>query len=75
MAKLKQNEFYCVACRDKVRSDSEDMCVKVYKNKKVKGGIPALISVCNVCDSNMSKFVKRDKKEELVKKYGKCSKK
>lgn len=74
MAKLKQNEFYCVACRKRITSHSEDMCVTVYKNKNVKGGIPALISVCNVCDSNMSKFVKRDKKDALIDKYGKCKK-
>lgn len=71
-SKLKQQEFYCVSCRGCVKSDADDMCVKVYRNKKVDGGVPALRSVCDKCGSNLTKFIKRDSKAAMTKKYGKC---
>tara|TARA_Y100000389_G_scaffold197949_1_gene233547 strand:- start:616 stop:843 length:228 start_codon:yes stop_codon:yes gene_type:complete len=68
--KLAENEFYCVKCRK--REKVKDICVKILKNKKIKGGVPTLTGECKKCDTLLYKFVKKDKKDKLVKKYGKC---
>ena len=68
---MKEREFYCVKCRKKVTEGKQDICVKIYKNKKT-GTSPALVSTCHRCGTNLSKFVKRDKVEKLTKRYGKC---
>ena len=72
MPKLTQQQFYCVKCRKKVSSSAGDMCVQTFKNKKVKGGSPALRSVCVKCGTNLTKFIKKVDKVKLTKKYGKC---
>jgi hypothetical protein len=69
---LKENEFYCVKCRKRVKSHEDDICVKIYRNKKIKGGVPVLVSSCNKCDTNLNKFIKHDSKKEMIKYYGKC---
>jgi len=68
--KLSQNEFYCVKCRR--REKGTDICVKMLKNKKIKGGVPTLVADCKKCDTVLYKFVKRTDKDKLIKKYGKC---
>lgn len=73
--KLKQRQFYCVSCRARRMVPADDICVAVLKNKKVKGGVPALVGKCNKCDqSKMYKFIKRDDKDKMIEKYGKCRK-
>mgnify|MGYP004003244281 CR=1 len=69
---LKQNQFYCVSCRGRVSAKAADMCVKVYKNKKVKGGVPALRAYCTKCGTNLTKFIKHKSKDAMQKKFGKC---
>lgn len=69
---MKQNQFYCVACRAKVLAKADDMCVQTFKNKRVKGGVPALRANCRKCGYNLTKFIKHADKEKLTKKYGKC---
>lgn len=68
--KLKQDEFYCVSCRARVKGD--DICVDVLKNRRVKGGVPTLAGYCKRCGTNVYKFVKRSAKDRLVDKYGRC---
>lgn len=68
---MKQTEFYCVKCRKKVMCDPDDMCVQIFKNKKT-GESPALRSVCPKCDTNLTKFIKRDSTDRMIEKYGKC---
>lgn len=73
MTKLKQNQFYCVACRARKKVSADDMCVKNYKNKRSKYGyVPALKASCKTCGTNMNKFIKHNDEESLTKKYGKC---
>jgi hypothetical protein len=67
-----ERQFYCVSCRKKVTVPTEDICVKIYKNKRVRGGSPALIGHCNKCDTRVSKFIQKDKKEAMINKFGKC---
>lgn len=70
--KLKQQEFYCVCCRKRVKVPADDICVKVYKNYKIKGGVPALNGICKKCDCNVIKFIKHENKQRMIKKFGKC---
>ena len=72
MPKLTLRQFYCVKCRKKVTSSADDICVKKYTNKKRKGGVHALRSQCNKCDTNLTKFVKNSQVEKLIEKFGKC---
>ena len=67
---LKQDEFYCVACRGRVKAD--DMCVKIFRNKKIEGGAPALVGGCKKCDTNVTKFIKHSSVDKFSEKYGKC---
>lgn len=71
-APLKENEFYCVSCRGRVKVDKDDMCVQMLKNKRSSDGkVPALRARCD-CKTNLTKFVKRADVKELVDEYGKC---
>jgi hypothetical protein len=67
MNKLTQNEFYCVATREKVRVKSDDICVISLKN-----GNPALYAICPKTNTEMYKFIKHKDKERLTKKFGSC---
>lgn len=69
--KLKQTEFYCVACRKRVKVHPDDICVEVFKNKKIEGGVPALRSVCK-CGVNLTKFIKHRDEYRMSNKYGDC---
>jgi hypothetical protein len=64
---LKQTEFYCVSCRKRVKSKPSDICAKTFKN-----GTPALVSHCEKCDTNLTKFIKHNSLKKMEKKYGKC---
>jgi hypothetical protein len=68
--KLKQEEFYCVKCRKRVKGD--DICIKTFKNKKSFGGIPTMMASCKKCDTSVYKFIKHSAKDRLTDKYGKC---
>ena len=71
-SKLTEQEFYCVKCRGRVKVRAEDMCVTVFRNKRMKGGSPALRAKCPKCGTNLTKFRKHDAKERLTRKYGRC---
>jgi hypothetical protein len=67
--KLKQDEFYCVCCRKKVKGG--DIRLKLQKNYKAEGGkVPMLKSSCKNCDCHLNKFVKRSNVPKLKEKYG-----
>jgi hypothetical protein len=74
MSPMKQNEFYCVAIRQRVTKQDKDICVVMMKNKKVAGGVPALFSVHRYDgkESKMYKFIARESYDRMVSKYGKC---
>ena len=74
MSPMKENEFYCVATRERVTKKDKDICVVMMKNKKIPGGVPALLSVhyYGMKESKMYKFIPRDSYNRMVKKYGKC---
>lgn len=71
-SKLKEKQFYCVFCRRKVTSKPEDMCVKVYKNKRTHMDVPALKGMCPNCEGPQTKFIKVDKLLRMSNKYGYC---
>ena len=65
--KLKEDEFYCVACNKRCKANSEDICVVVFKN-----GVPALQGECSKCDCDVYKFIKWNSEDRLSEKYGRC---
>ena len=72
MPSMKQNEFFSVALRQRVVQKDNEICVIIMKNKKVPGGVPALMSVHAATGSKMYKFIARKSYDDMVKKYGKC---
>lgn len=73
MPKLKQNQFYCVACRSRKTVSVADMCVKDYKNHRSKHGYtPTLKAYCKTCRTPLTKFIKYKDADRLADKYGKC---
>ena len=64
------NEFYCVKCRMKVKILDKNICMTYINNKKI-GKMPALKAYCKKCDTNLTKFVKRDEGKKLDKKFNK----
>jgi len=71
MAKLNQNQFYCLSCRAKRSCKADNMCVKVYRNRKI-GQVPTLKCECPQCGAPLTKFIKHSDTDKMVKKYGKC---
>ena len=68
---MKQLEFYCVSCRKTVSCKKADVGVIHYKNKKT-GTTPALrCEGCPKCGTPLSKWVKKDDVDKLLKKFGK----
>ena len=68
---MKELQFYCVACRKKVTCTKSDVAVIFYKNKN--GKTPALrCQGCpgHNCGINLNKWIKHDKTEEFIEKYG-----
>jgi|TARA_B110000259_G_scaffold49886_1_gene58545 hypothetical protein len=68
--KLKETEFYCVALKKKVRLKADSMGVVILRNKKRKGGVPALVGYCKECDCDLYKFISNDDKSYYIDKYG-----
>lgn len=66
---MKERQFYCVLCRKKVMCPAEDIHFKMLKNKKIKGGMPALKCGCQKCGTRLTKFVKRKDAKRLKAKY------
>ena len=66
---MKQNQFFCVMCSKKVMCDKDDIHFKRIKNKKIKGGVPALKCKCKKCDTKLTKFVKKADANMLKKKF------
>ena len=71
MPKLSETQFYCVKCRKAVTVKADDMCVKVYRNKRA-GMTPTLKGQCVYCDTSLTKFIARDSTKDMTSKYGKC---
>jgi hypothetical protein len=70
---MRENQFYCVACAKKVTiKNPDDICFKNLRNKKRKGGVPALVGYCSKCDCDLYKFVPVDDKQYYKEKYGTC---
>lgn len=67
--KLTQTEFYCVSCCKRVRCNGDDIKFKRIRNRRVKGGVPALKCECKHCGTNLTKFVKRKDAAKLKSKY------
>jgi len=65
--KLKEDEFYCVACRKRCKSSKEDICVIQFIN-----GNHALYGYCKPCDCDTYKIIKNKDVSRLKKKYGEC---
>jgi len=70
-SKLKQREFFCVSCNKRVSLPADQIGVQTFKNKRVKGGVPALRGECKKCGTNVTKFVKKKDASKLTKKFGK----
>jgi hypothetical protein len=68
--KLKEREFYCVACRKRVMSNPKDICLTSYKTSTRK--VNALKGYCSKSKTNLTKFISEDAKVKLSKKYKKC---
>lgn len=64
---LKEQQFYCVKCRDKESLSAGDICFRMTKNHK-----PQLTGWCNHCGTRLFKFVKEDDKEYYKKHYKRC---
>jgi len=69
---LKEQEFYCVKCRERVFVEKENMCVKIYKNSRTGLDTPALKGYCFESETNLTKFIKHDSTAKMVSKYGEC---
>lgn len=67
--KLKERQFYCVACKKRVMSSSKDMYVTCYKTSTRK--VNTLKGVCPISNTNLTKFISESDKIKLTKKYGK----
>ena len=69
MAKLAQQEFYCVKCRKKVKLNKDNIYLRTVKNKRTKRDIPMLSGSCNKCGTSVHKFVKKSDVPKLAKKF------
>ena len=54
---MKQNQFYCVACRKKVSVPAKSIRLTSIKNRR-SGSIPALKAKCK-CGTKLTRFVSR----------------
>ena len=69
-SKLKENQFYCVGTRRRVTAHPDDIGVKIYKNKNIPGGAPALVAECEKTGNYLHKWIPHDKKKYYLNKYG-----
>ncbi len=65
--KLRQNQFYCVACRKSVTCKKDEMCVYKFRN-----GVYGLNCYCHRCGYEVYKFIKDKSVNSMSKKYGRC---
>jgi hypothetical protein len=68
--KLKENEFYCVGCRARVKVDPEDIRFKDYSSSK-RMKIPMIKGQCGSCNANVNKIVANSVAGNMRRKYGK----
>jgi hypothetical protein len=68
---MKERQFYCVSCRKKVTLPEDVIGVKYYYNKHLQHKVPTLKGYCKKCDMNLTKFVKWNKADKMMEKYGK----
>jgi hypothetical protein len=66
---MKQNQFYCVACRKKVSVPAKSIRLTSIKNKR-SGSIPALKAKCK-CGTKLTRFVSRKSASKMRSKGGK----
>jgi hypothetical protein len=59
-----ENQFYCVACRKKVRCTKQQISVK-----RDRRGRPRLVGWCCESHTRLYKYIPFDKEKELKKKY------
>jgi hypothetical protein len=71
MPKLNQRQFYDVGSGKKFTAPVEDIDVVKMKNKKIKGGVPALRVINPYTDNYSYKFIKRSDYDRMVDKFGK----
>jgi hypothetical protein len=64
-------EFYNVATGKTFKAKKDDIEVVKMKNKKVKGGVPALRTLNEKSGAYVYKFIKYDDYDRLVEKFGK----
>tara|TARA_B100001094_G_C17966403_1_gene688090 strand:+ start:331 stop:573 length:243 start_codon:yes stop_codon:yes gene_type:complete len=62
---LRVDEFYCVGCRKRCKSNPEHMGVVKFKN-----GAVALNGYCRECDCEAYKFIKRNQESTRRSQYG-----
>lgn len=71
-SKLKEDEFYCVSCRGRVKSNGGAICVEIYNNRRTGRSTPALRGQCAKCGTNLTKFIKTSSTSAMLNKYGAC---
>ena len=70
--KLKEKQFYCVTCRNRVTCHSDNIFLKTYKVKHRTNVqyVPALKCHCPGCGQSLTKFVSLKNERQLSEKYG-----
>jgi hypothetical protein len=71
MTKLTQMEFYNVGTGRTFKAKKDDIDVVKMKNKKIKGGVPALRAWHEKSQTYFYKFIKPDSYQRMVDKFGK----
>lgn len=71
MPRLTQTQFYDVGSGKTFKARADDIDVVKLKNKKIKGGAPALRVINPFTDNYSYKFIKHDDYDRMVEKYGK----
>lgn len=64
--KMKEKQFYCVKCRDKVTIRAN----KDIRVAELRNGRFALKSKCHKCGTKLSKFISQKNVSKMIKKYG-----
>lgn len=64
MTKLRQNEFYCVSCRKKVRIPSDEITLEYDIARK-----PRLTAYCHRCETALYKYVRHAQADRLARKF------
>ena len=59
-------------CCKRVKLSENDIRVRSFKNRKIPGGVPAMVGYCPSCGGNVVKWIKHDDNTRLTNKYEKC---